>query len=111
MLDNVFHRRLEILRLLSSGKTVSVGQLSSAFLVGRRSIERDIIVIGEYLPVISVRGCNGGYRLAEGPGLHQDALSSEQLECLTEILELCNERQKEIILAIIREFGPYTAET
>lgn len=107
MLDNVFHRRLEIARILLSGKTISVAQMSAFFSVGRRSIERDIEIIGEYFPVISIRGCNGGYRLVDGPGLHQDSLSCEQLKCLHEIEKMCDGWHREVVLSIIHEFCPY----
>ena len=43
----------------------------------------------------------------DGAGKHQNSLSHEQLECLEKVAVSCAEEDRETILSIIHEFGPY----
>ena len=107
VLDHAFQRRREIERMLLSGKRLTVSELMGRYCVGRKSISRDFEVIGEELPVISKKGYNGGYFLIDGVGKYQNSLSQEQLECLEKVAVSCAEEDRETILSIIHEFGPY----
>lgn len=107
MLDHAFRRRREIERMLLSGKKLTVAELMGRYCVGRKSISRDFEVIGEELPVISKQGYNGGYFLMDGVGKNQNTLSQEQLECLEKLAVSCAEKDRETVLSIIHEFGPY----
>lgn len=107
MTDNAFWRRREIERMLLTGKKLTVSELMKLYSVSRTVIHRDLDIIGEELPVMSKIGYGGGFYLMEGPGRHQNALTHEQLNCLKQLFVICAEEQKEIILSIIREFGPY----
>lgn len=107
MLDHAFRRRREIERMLLAGKKLTVSGLMDRYCVGRKSISRDFEVIGEELPVISKKGYNGGYFLIDGVGKYQNSLSQEQLECLEKVAVSCAEEDRETILSIIHEFGPY----
>ena len=107
MLDHAFRRRREIERMLLSGKKLTVAELMGRYCVGRKSISRDFEVIGEELPVISKQGYNGGYFLMDGVGKNQNTLSQEQLECLEKVAVSCAAEDRETILSIIHEFGPY----
>lgn len=71
------------------------------------AIRRDFEVIGEELPVIAKQGYNGGYFLMDGAGKHQNSLSHEQLECLEKLAVNCTGKDRETVLSIIHEFGPY----
>ncbi len=97
----------EIERMLLSGKRLTVAELMRRYCVGRKSISRDFEVIGEELPVISKQGYNGGYFLMDGVGKNQNTLSQEQLECLEKVAVSCEAEDRETILSIIHEFGPY----
>lgn len=110
VLDHAFQRRREIERMLLSGKKLTVSELMGRYCVGRKSISRDFEVIGEALPVISKQGYNGGYFLMDGVGEHQNSLSQEQLECLERIAVSCEAQDRETVLTIIHEFGPYDAK-
>ena len=107
MLDHAFQRRREIERMLLAGKKLTVAELMGRYCVGRKSISRDFEVIGEELPVISKKGYNGGYFLMDGVGKNQNTLSQEQLECLEKVAVLCTAEDRETVLSIIHEFGPY----
>ena len=107
MLDHAFRRRREIERMLLAGKKLTVSGLMDRYCVGRKSISRDFEVIGEELPVISKQGYNGGYFLMDGVGKNQNTLSQEQLECLEKVAVSCAAEDRETILSIIHEFGPY----
>ena len=107
MLDHAFRRRREIERMLLSGKKLTVAELMGRYCVGRKSISRDFEVIGEELPIISKQGYNGGYFLMDGVGKNQNTLSQEQLECLEKLAVSCAGKDKETVLSIIHEFGPY----
>ena len=107
VLDHAFQRRREIERMLLSGKRLTVSELMGRYCVGRKSISRDFEVIGEELPVISKKGYNGGYFLMDGVGKNQNTLSHEQLECLEKLAVSCAAEDRETILSIIHEFGPY----
>ena len=107
MLDHAFRRRREIERMLLSGKKLTVAELMGRYRVGRKSISRDFEVIGEELPVVSKQGFNGGYFLMDGVGKYQNSLSKEQLECLEKVAVSSAAEDRETILSIIQEFGPY----
>ena len=107
VLDHAFQRRREIERMLLSGKRLTVSELMGRYCVGRKSISRDFEVIGEELPVISKKGYNGGYFLMDGVGKNQNTLSHEQLECLEKLAVGCTGKDRETVLSIIHEFGPY----
>ena len=107
MLDHAFQRRREIERMLLSGKRLTVPKLMAMYSVGKNAIRRDFEVIGEELPVIAKQGYNGGYFLMDGAGKHQNSLSHEQLECLEKLAVGCTGKDRETVLSIIHEFGPY----
>ncbi len=107
MLDHAFQRRREIERMLLSGKRLTVPKLMAMYSVGKNAIRRDFEVIGEELPVIAKQGYNGGYFLMDGAGKHQNSLSHEQLECLEKLAVNCTGKDRETVLSIIHEFGPY----
>ncbi len=107
MLDHAFQRRREIERMLLSGKRLTVPKLMAMYSVGKNAIRRDFEVIGEELPLIAKQGYNGGYFLMDGAGKHQNSLSHEQLECLEKLAVTCTEKDRETVLSIIHEFGPY----
>ena len=107
MLDHAFQRRREIERMLLSGRKLTVPKLMAMYSVGKNAIRRDLEVIGEELPVIARQGYDGGYFLMDGVSKHQNSLSREQLECLERTAGLCTEKDRQIILSVIHEFGPY----
>ncbi len=107
MLDHAFQRRREIERMLLSGKKLTVPKLMAVYGVGKNAIRRDFEVIGEELPVIARQGYDGGYFLMDGVSKNQNSLSHEQLECLERTAGLCTEKDRQIILSVIQEFGPY----
>ena len=107
MKDNTFQRRREIEYMLLSGKKLTTTELMKIYHVGRKAIRRDFDIIGGELPIIVKRGYNGGYSLMDGVGKHQNSLSHEQLECLEEVAEGCSIKNREILLSIIHELGPY----
>ena len=107
MTDHAFRRRREIERMLLSRKRLTVAELMGRYCVGRKSISRDFEIIGEELPVISKQGYNGGYFLMDGVGKYQNSLSHEQLECLEKLAARCTGKDRETVLSIIHEFGPY----
>ncbi len=110
MLDNVFQRRREIERMLLSGKTLTIAELMGIYGVSKNAIRRDFDIINAELPLVSKRGNGGGYYLMKGPTPYQNTLSLEQLRCLKELILICSREQEEIILSIMREFGPYYLE-
>ena len=107
VLDHAFQRRREIERMLLSGKRLTVPKLMAMYSVGKNAIRRDFEVIGEELPVIAKQGYNGGYSLMDGAGKYQNSLSREQLECLEKLAVGCMGKDRETVLSIIHEFGPY----
>ena len=107
VLDHAFQRRREIERMLLSGKRLTVPKLMAMYSVGKNAIRRDFEVIGEELPVIAKQGYNGGYFLMDGAGKYQNSLSHEQLECLEKLAVGCAGKDRETVLSIIHEFGPY----
>ena len=107
MADHAFWRRREMESMLLAGKKLTVAELVGRFCVNRKSIIRDFEIIGEALPVIAKQGYNGGYFLMDGVGGYQNTLSKEQLECLEKVAVSCAAEDRETILSIIHEFGPY----
>lgn len=107
MLDSTFRRRREMERMLLAGQRLTVSKMMARYGVGRKSISRDFEIIGEELPIMTKKGYNGGYFLIDGVGKYQNSLSKEQLECLEKIAVACSSEDKETILSIIHEFGPY----
>ena len=107
MADHAFWRRREMECMLLAGKKLTVAELVGRFCVNRKSIIRDFEIIGEALPVVAKQGYNGGYFLMDGVGKYQNSLSQEQLECLEKLAVTCAAEDKETVLSIIHEFGPY----
>ena len=107
MLDNAFQRRREIERMLLAGKKLTVSKLTAMYGVGKNAIRRDFDIINEELPVVTKQGYDGGYSLMDGVGKYQNSLSQEQLKCLEKVAVTCNVEDRETILSIIQEFGPY----
>lgn len=107
MKDNAFQRRRDIERMLLSGKKLTTSQMMLMYGVGRKAIRRDFDIIGEELPVVAKQGYDGGYFLIDGVGQHQNSLTQEQLECLEKMAVNCGSQDREIVLSIIHEFGPY----
>lgn len=107
MLDNAFQRRREIERMLLAGKKLTVSKLTAMYGVGKNAIRRDFDIINEDLPLITKQGYDGGYFLMEGVGKHQNLLSQEQLKCLKKVAVTCEPEDRETILSVIHEFGPY----
>lgn len=107
MADHAFWRRRDIEGMLLAGMRLTVAKLADKYCVNRKSIIRDFEIIGEALPVIAKQGYNGGYFLMEGVGKYQNTLSHDQLECLEKLAVTCAAEDKETVLSIIHEFGPY----
>lgn len=110
MLDNAYQRRREIERMLLSGKKLTLAELARRYGVSTTAIRRDFDLINAELPLVSKRGNGGGYYLLRGPTPYQNTLSLEQLKCLKELIVSCSIEQKEVILSIMHEFGPYYLE-
>ena len=107
MADHAFWRRRDIECMLLAGMRLTVAKLASKYCVNRKSIIRDFEILGEALPVIAKQGYNGGYFLMDGVGKYQNSLSQKQLECLGKIAVTCAAEDRETVLSIIHEFGPY----
>ena len=107
MKDNAFQRRRDIERMLLSGKKLTTSEMMAMYGVGRKAIRRDFDILGEELPIVTRQGYDGGYFLADGVGQHQNTLTQEQLECLEKVAVTCGSEDRNTVLSIIHEFGPY----
>ena len=81
----VYERRLMLLEMLSVAKLVTYSRLAQELGVSIETIRTDITALMCLYPIETVRGCNGGVKLADRQHFHRKTLSDDQTAFLIKI--------------------------
>lgn len=98
-------RRAEIMRVLESRRSETMGNFASQFSVSVRTICYDIEILTALHPIETVRGRGGCVKLPDGYRMYQRILSEEQQEALFEIFPSANKQQAAVIKGLLVAHG------
>lgn len=97
-------RRQSILDFLLEVRKTTRAELSDYFGVSLRTIERDIIILSCSYPIITVQGCNGGIKIADGYYIGVRYLTVSQLALLERLSTSLTGEDLSLIREIIKIF-------
>ena len=100
-----FERRLMILKILSVRRFVTIQDLADRFSVSRRTIQYDIDYLSSFIPVYSIRGRGGGFRVLEGWRGTRLYLTDEQERVLTRLIQVLPAEDREVLQSIVTTFA------
>lgn len=98
-------RRQRMLEYLVECKNSTRLEMARLFQVSVRTVERDILVLSCYYPIITVRGGGGGIRVMENFRLGMKYMTADQKELLEKLSELLCGEELVIMQAIIKTFS------
>ena len=108
---STFERRIEILFLIINSEKVTLSELSKRYSVHKNPVYNDMTFLGRYAPIRTRSGVNGGIFLMED--YHNRVfryLSYDEEKVLTEIMDILDQPEKNIVSNIINKFSmPKTA--
>jgi len=104
---SVNERRTEIIRILRSTRQISVSYLANMLNASVSTIKRDILAltVDEGYPIDTIMGKKGGIVLRDFKHPHKRILSQEQIKVLTELIQIANAHQIEILNGILRAYA------
>ena len=102
---STFARRMEIRSLIMKEKSISQLELSRHFDVSRKTINRDIIALGDYLPIRCNAGRYGGFTLVDNYRPDKVYLSREEEAVIREFAEQTDGRKQILLQAILYKFA------
>lgn len=100
-------RRAEIIRILRSGKSVTMPQLADGLGASVRTIKRDIdaLSVEEHYPILTVQGNGGGVRLLDYKHPHINILSREENKVLCSVLNQVSQYEANVIRRMVATYG------
>lgn len=102
---STFARRMEIRSLIIKEPNISQTELSRHFDVSRKTINRDIIALSDYLPFSCNTGRYGGFSLVENYRPDKVYLSREEEAVIREFAEQTNGRKQLMLKSILHKFA------
>lgn len=111
-MQSALDRRQAILEVLSDRRYETRESLAAEFGVSKRTIERDIEILGCSAPIYTVQGGGGGIRVADGWYVGRRYLHSDQEALLRELLPGLQPEQQKTMQRILDSFAiPKVKET
>ena len=101
----VYERRLMLLEMLSVAKLVTYGRLAEELGVSIETIRTDITALMCLYPIETVRGCNGGVKLANRSLSHNNPLTKDQTAFLIRIRTRFDIEELEMLDSIILQLA------
>ena len=98
-------RRMEMLRYIRYRKEATYKELSEEFSVSLSTVWRDIVFLSDYSQIYTRQGSKGGVVFSESYNMTKNCLSDEEESCLYKLSEKVSDKEKEIIIAIIKKFS------
>ena len=98
-------RRMEIIRILSAKKHVTVRELAQDFHVAGRTILNDIVALSFDYPIYTKPGVGGGIFITENYKPYTNTLTQTELETLCRLYGKSEGKEKEILFHIIHKYG------
>lgn len=101
-----FDRRMEMLFALTYYRKITRRELSEMFSVSDDVIDRDIVLLNKYIPLVIKRGRYGGIIVSEESynGI-KTYLNKEEEQLLRKYISIAEENEKTIIKRIIHKFA------
>ncbi len=99
-------RRLEIINILAIRRRTTARELSEELGVAIRTIHKDIQNLSLKFPIYTKQGGNGGIFIGEHYKPYVNTLSFVEVQVLRELYEAAEGIQKEVLLRILRKYGP-----
>ena len=101
----VYERRLMLLEMLSVAKLVTYSRLAQELGVSIETIRTDITALMCLYPIETVRGCNGGVKLADRLPSRHKALTDDQTAFLIKIRARFDKEELEMLDSIILQLA------
>ena len=101
---NATERRFRIIEELCNRKHISIVRLANEFSVHRSTIQRDLDVISELIPIYTTMGNSGGVHIVDGFHLGMKYLTDEQCELLEKLSETLNGEDAALLKEILKTF-------
>ena len=98
-------RRQEIMRILTARRHETAPHLARELGVCLNTIRTDIKTLTREFPLETSRGNGGCIQVAEWYHPHRNIFSSEQQTVLSQLMESANERQREVLVQMLVEYG------
>ena len=104
---SVNERRTEIIRILRSTIQTTIPCLAKTLNTSVSTIKRDILAltVDEGYPIDTSQGNKGGITLSNFRHPHKHILSQEQIKVLTELAQIANTHQIEVLNGILRAYA------
>lgn len=98
-------RRIEIMRILTARRSDTAPRLAAELGVSVCTIYRDIIALMADYPLETQRGNGGCVKVADWYHPHRNILSCEQQRVLSELTNVCDAHQANVINQMLAEYG------
>lgn len=98
-------RRAEIMRILTARRRETMGCLANELNVTSRTIRTDITALIANYPLETQRGNGGCVKVADWYHPHRNILSCEQQRVLSELTNVCDAHQANVINQMLAEYG------
>lgn len=98
-------RRQRIMEVLSDRRFDTRESLAAEFGVSKRTIERDIEILGCSVPIYTVQGGGGGIRVADGWYAGRRYLHSDQEALLRSLMDGLQPDQQKTMQSILDSFA------
>lgn len=103
---NAADRRIEIISVLIARRRVTAKELADEFGVTVRTIQNDVQALSLGFPIYTKQGVDGGIFMGENYNPYINSLTPKELKTLKELYEVAEEIHKEMLLQILRKYGP-----
>lgn len=100
----VSERRMKLLTILNYRKQSTCSELPLEFNVSVKTINRDVDFLSNFVPIYTKRGKGGGVYILPEYRSYKSYLSKEHEECLYELMDVANKKQRRILNEIIIQF-------
>lgn len=103
---NTAHRRIEIINILIIRRHTTANELAQELGVSVRTIQYDIQALSPIYPIYTKQGENGGIFIRDDYKPYVNSLSPLELKILREVIDMTEGIHREILIQIMRKFGP-----
>ena len=98
-------RRQAILARLGGGELLKREQLAEEYHVSERTIRHDVEALMCDYPVVTVKGRNGGIKLAGWFHPSRKTLSKQQIEAVRKAADFLDGEDRQALISIITQFS------
>ena len=103
---NTSDRRRRIINILIIRRHTTAKELAEELGVTARTIRNDIQALSPIYPIYTKQGENGGIFIRDDYKPYVNSLSPLELKILREVIDMTEGIHREILIQIMRKFGP-----